>query len=289
MSSQNTFFLEKTTLNCKGKLLSLKEPLIMGILNLTPDSFYDGGLYQKKESYLHQTEKMLQEGADIIDIGGMSSRPGAAVIDVEEELQRVIPAMEKLYGEFPGTVFSIDTVHAKTAKEAINAGASMVNDISAGGLDEAMFDTVAGMGDIPYILMHIQKRPETMQDDPVYDNDDVVKEVIDFFIDKIHLLRQKGQKDIIIDPGFGFGKTLEHNYSLLRHLNDFHIFQLPVLAGISRKSMICKALKVNPESALNGTSVAHTLAVLNGAKILRVHDVKEAKEVLEIVGFFNSG
>lgn len=269
----------RITLNCKGKLLLLDQPIVMGILNLTPDSFYDGGKFAEEKKYLLQTEKMLEEGATIIDIGGMSSRPGAATITVEEELERVIPCIEALYKAFSDSIFSIDTIHAKVAKEAVQAGASIINDISAGQFDDAMYRTVAQLN-VPYILMHLKGKPSTMQEHPEYE--DVVEEVLDFFIWELEKLRKFGIKDIILDPGFGFGKDLEHNYTLLKKMHVFSILSLPLLCGISRKSMIYKKLNHTPAQALNGTTALHMVALQEGAKILRVHDVAEAVEVIKL-------
>jgi dihydropteroate synthase len=252
----------------------------MGILNVTPDSFFDGGRYSGKDAALKQAEKMLSEGATMLDVGGASSRPGAAEVSEKEELERVIPVVEGIKSHFPEAVISVDTWRASVAKAAVEAGASMVNDISGGQFDEQMFETVAALN-VPYILMHIQGTPATMQQNPQYD--DVVTEVLDFFIQKIEKLRTLGVKDIVLDPGFGFGKTVEHNYQLLKNLHVFsNVTGLPVLAGISRKSMICKVLKVNPEHALNGTTALHMVALQQGAKILRAHDVREAMEVIRL-------
>ncbi|GAB4497898.1 MAG: dihydropteroate synthase [Saprospiraceae bacterium] len=271
---------QQTTLNCRGQLLDLSRPLVMGILNVTPDSFFDGGRYSGKDAALKQAEKMLSEGAAILDIGGASSRPGAAEISEKEEFERVVPVIEVIKSHFSEAIISIDTWRASVAKAAIEAGASMVNDISGGQFDGKMFETVAALG-TPYILMHMQGTPATMQQNPHYE--DVVTEVLDFFIKKIEKLRALGVKDIVLDPGFGFGKTVEHNYQLLKNLHVFgSVTGLPVLAGISRKSMICKVLKVNPEHALNGTTALHIVALQQGAKILRVHDVREAVEVIKL-------
>ena len=270
---------QNTTLNCKGQLLDLSEPIVMGILNVTPDSFFDGGKYLNSKSVESQVSKMLADGATIIDVGGMSSRPGAAVIEEAEELSRVLPVIEQIAHNFPDTIISIDTVNAKVAEQSVNAGASIVNDISAGNLDAKMFETVAKL-EVPYILMHMQGRPETMQDNPNYE--DMLTNILDFFIEKIGQLRALKVKDIVLDPGFGFGKTVEDNYHLLKNINAFHILGLPLLAGISRKSMIYKVLETNAEEALNGTTVLNTLALENGAKILRVHDVKEAMETITL-------
>ena len=267
------------TLNCRGRLLDLSTPAIMGILNLTPDSFYDGGKFQSIASALKQVEKMLDEGASIIDLGGMSSRPGAVVIGEEEELQRVLPVIEKIIETFPEAMLSIDTVRAKVAREAVARGAAIINDISAGSLDPDLWQTVVDL-QVPYILMHMQGRPETMQNQPVYES--VTVEVLDFLIAKVGALREMGAKDIIIDPGFGFGKSVEHNYELLQKMHVFQMLECPVLAGVSRKSMICKVLKVSPLKALNGTTALHMIALQQGARILRVHDVREAKEVIRL-------
>jgi dihydropteroate synthase len=267
------------TINCKGKLLDLSTPKIMGILNVTPDSFFDGGRYNSVDNALFQVEKMLGEGADIIDVGGMSSRPGAEVISTEEELRRVIPIVKAIQMRFSDAILSIDTVKAEVAKQAIEAGGRLVNDISAGQFDAQLYETVARLN-VPYFLMHMNGTPKTMQHNPEYDN--VVTHVTDFFIREVGILRALGVKDIILDVGFGFGKTIEHNYQLLKKLQDFKIFDLPLLVGVSRKSMIYKFLDIEPESALNATSALHFLALQNGGNLLRVHDVKEAKEVIQL-------
>lgn len=267
------------TINCRGRLLSLENPVVMGVLNLTSDSFFDGGRYATEAAALNRVERMLSEGAAIIDIGGMSSRPGAEIISEEEELQRVMPHLESILFRFPEALISIDTVWAKVAGEAVNAGAAMINDISAGKIDPEMYRTAAQTG-APYVLMHMQGTPRDMQRTPVYE--DVVRETLDFFITEIGKLRVAGVKDIILDPGFGFGKTVEHNYRLLNNLHVFQIPGLPVLTGLSRKSMICKVLKVNPDEALNGTTALHMVALQQGSRILRVHDVREAVEVIKL-------
>jgi dihydropteroate synthase len=272
-------FDTQRTINCNGILLDLEIPRVMGILNVTPDSFYDGGRYQEKESILAQVEKMVTEGADIIDIGGMSSRPGADIIGIDEELKRVIPAVEAVSKRFPETVISIDTIHSKVAVESIGAGAHLVNDISAGKMDDKMYETVARLG-IPYILMHMQGRPSDMQEQPVYE--DVVQEVLDFFIQETGQLRALGVKDVILDPGFGFGKSVDHNYQLLKKMEAFQILDCPVLTGVSRKSMINKVLNISPREALNGTTALHMVALMNGSQLLRVHDVKEAKQTVRL-------
>jgi len=269
----------KSTINCKGKLVDLSEPIVMGILNVTPDSFFDGGKYQNEKALLQNVETMLNDGATIIDVGGMSSRPGAEIIDEEEELLRVLPTIELVIRNFPETIISIDTVRSRIAKEAVAAGASIVNDISAGSLDKRLFETVAEL-DVPYILMHMQGKPSNMQQKPDYQ--DVTEYVYDFFVKKIGELRALGVKDILIDPGFGFGKTVEHNYQLLKKLSIFKILDLPLLVGVSRKSMINKVLNTSPENALNGTTVLNTFALERGAKVLRVHDVREAMETIKL-------
>ncbi len=267
-------------LNCRGRLLDLSEPVVMGILNTTPDSFFDGGRFVGEGAMLAQVKKMLSEGASIIDVGGASTRPGAAEVSEQEELQRVIPVVESVKKHFPEAVISIDTWRSRVAAAAVGTGAAIVNDISAGRFDPGLFETVAAL-DVPYILMHMQRTPQTMQQNPRYEN--VTNEILDFFIEKLEKLRRLGVKDIILDPGFGFGKTVEHNFQLLKNLAVFeNVLNLPVLAGISRKSMICKVLKVNPEHALNGTTALHMAALQQGAKILRVHDVKEAVEVIRL-------
>ena len=277
-------FVKKKTLKIKNKIFDIKEPGIMGILNLTPDSFFDGGQCHDIDDVIKKVERMLHEGAEIIDVGGASTRPGAADVSVEEELKRVVEPIKEISKAFPEAIISIDTFRAKVAEKAIEAGAHLINDISAGEDDDKMIDTVADLK-APYIIMHKQGKPKNMQSHPVYEN--VVKDILKYFSEKINQLKLKGISDIIIDPGFGFGKTLEHNYQLLRDLKEFEIFELPILVGVSRKSMINKVLKIKPEDALNGTSILHTLALLNGADILRVHDVKESKEVIKLLTLYN--
>lgn len=269
----------RLTLNCRGTLLSLQSPQVMGILNVTPDSFFDGGRYTRQDALLRQAEQMLKEGAAILDIGGMSSRPGAEIISVEKELQRVLPAIEALHQAFPQAILSIDTIRGRVAEEAVGAGAAIVNDISAGAFDESMYPTVARL-QVPYILMHMQGSPKTMQDNPDYE--DVVQTVLDFFIAEVGKLRALDVHDIVLDPGFGFGKTVEHNYQLLKQMHLFKILDLPLLAGLSRKSMINKVLKTKPEQALNGTTALNMVALQQGAKILRVHDVRPAMEAVKL-------
>ncbi len=268
------------TLNCNGRLLVVDKPLVMGIINATPDSFYEDSRQQTVDAILRQAEKMIKDGVDILDIGGQSTRPGSSVIGAEEELKRVIAAIEAIHQNFPETFISVDTYFSLVAKEAVAAGASIINDISAGSMDENMFTTVAALR-VPYVLMHMQGTPQTMQESPRYEN--VTREVLDFFIAKIAELKKAGISDIIIDPGFGFGKTIAHNFELLRKLAVLKIIDHPLLLGISRKSTIYKTLAVKPTEALNGTTVLNTIGLMNGASILRVHDVKEAKETIKLV------
>jgi len=268
------------SLNCRGRLLDLSAPVVMGILNVTPDSFYDGGRWNSLDGLLQQAEQMLSDGAALLDIGGASSRPGAAQVSEGEEFKRVLPVVEAIHRRFPDAILSIDSWRAGVASAALEAGASLVNDISAGRLDPALYPAVAKAG-CPYVLMHMQGSPETMQTEPAYT--DVVQEVLDFFITEVGKLRALGVKDIVLDPGFGFGKSVSHNYQLLQNLELFStVLGLPVLVGISRKSMICKVLKVNPDKALNGTTALHMVALQRGANILRAHDVREAVEVIRL-------
>jgi len=267
------------TLNCKGKLLLLDKPLVMGIINATPDSFYDGHLNKRLDEIVLLAEKMIAEGADIIDVGGQSTKPGSKRISEEEELERVLPIINAIHKKDTTIIISIDTFYSNVAKITIDNGASIVNDISAGSIDDKMITTVASLK-VPYICMHMKGTPDIMQHEPYYD--DVVKEVLDFFINKVDECKQAGIVDVIIDPGFGFGKNIKHNFRLLKNLNVFSILQKPILAGLSRKSTIYKTLGVTANDALNGTTVLNTMALLNGASILRVHDVKEAKEVIEL-------
>lgn len=267
------------SLNCKGKLLVIDKPLVMGIINTTPDSFYEASRLQTNESVLAQAAKMLQEGADIIDVGGQSTRPGSERISVNEELQRVLPTIEIILKNFPDTIISVDTYQSKVALELINAGASIINDVSAGTLDSNMIPTVAKL-QVPYVCMHMKGTPENMQEHANYEN--VTREVLDFFIQKTDECRKAGINDVIIDPGFGFGKTISHNFTLLKELLAFKMLEKPIMAGLSRKSTIYKTLGITAEEALNGSTVLHTLALQNGANILRVHDVKEAKEVISL-------
>ena len=268
------------TINCNGNLIDLSLPKVMGILNITPDSFFDGGKYKNESEILQQTEKMLLEGATFIDVGAYSSRPGATHISEEEELQRIIPVIKLLVKHFPTILISVDTFRSKVAAESIKNGAAMINDISGGKMDDNMFETVAKL-QVPYIVMHMQGTPLNMQKNPQYE--DVTKEVISFFAEQIFKLHQLKLNDIIIDVGFGFGKTMEHNYELLKNLSLFKNLEVPILAGVSRKSMVYKPIETSAKEALNATTSVNTIALLNGATILRVHDVKEAVEAVKIV------
>jgi dihydropteroate synthase len=268
------------TINCKGTLVDLSSPKVMGILNITPDSFYDGGKYKNESEILNQVEKMLLDGATFIDVGAYSSRPGAQHISEEKELKRSIPVIKLLVQYFPEIIISADTFRSQVAKETIDAGAALINDISGGKMDENMFATVANL-QVPYILMHMLGTPQNMQQNPVYA--DVTKEIISFFAAQIHKLRQLKLNDVVIDVGFGFGKTIDHNFELLKNLALFNSLEVPILIGISRKSMLYKTLDISVQEALNATTSANTIALLNGAHILRVHDVKEAVEAVKIV------
>ena len=267
-------------ISCKGKLIDLTTPKIMGMLNLTPDSFYDGSLYNNTDLALAQTEKMLHEGATFIDVGGASSKPGAVEVSADEELARVLPVIDKIHIKFPDTLISIDTYRSDVAQQAVAAGAAMVNDISGGNLDAKMLKTVGALG-VPFVAMHMQGKPQNMQDKPSYDN--ILTEIRSFFAAKIYAGHKAGIHDIIIDPGFGFGKTLEHNYLLLKHLSSIQMDGVPMLIGVSRKSMIYKLLQIEVAEAGNGTSVLNTVALQQGAQILRVHDVKEAHQAVQLI------
>ncbi len=273
------------SINCRGKLIDLTFPKVMGILNLTPDSFYDGGKYKSETDVLNQIEKMLGEGATFIDIGAYSSRPGAKYITEDQELTRIIPVLELIMDKFPDILISIDTFRSKVVENCILLGASMINDISAGSLDKKMFQTIAKL-QVPYILMHMKGSPQNMQTNTNYD--DLLKDIIYFFSKKINKLTSLGINDLIIDVGFGFSKTMDQNYELLQKLNLFKLFELPVLTGISRKSMLHKFLEITPSEALNATTVANTIALQQGTNILRVHDVKQAIETIKIVGKIKS-
>ena len=267
------------TLNCSGRLLVMDKPWVMGIINATPDSFYKESRKQHIDEIMQLADKMITEGANIIDIGGQSTRPGSERIGVQEETDRTAPAIERIMQHFPDAIVSIDTYSSDVAKAGVKAGASMVNDISSGDMDEAMIPVVAALR-TPYICMHMQGTPDTMQKDPQYEN--VSLTVLDYLAGKVDQCRKAGMDDIIIDPGFGFGKTIAHNFALLQSLPALQIIKRPVMVGLSRKSTIYKTLHITAEEALNGTTVLHTIALMNGANILRVHDVRAAKEAIDL-------
>jgi len=277
--AKDTFFRKKATLNAGGRLIDLSSPKVMGIINLTPDSFFAGSRKQGSEEALQQAGKMLAEGAAFLDLGAYSSRPGADDISVQEETDRMLPVVEAIVERFPEAVLSIDTFRSKVAEAAINAGAHIINDISGGQLDNKMFATVARL-QVPYILMHMKGNPQTMLKEAHYE--DVFAEVYDYFVDRYYQLKQLGVHDVIIDPGLGFAKKAEHSYALLNRLEGFNLLQLPILIGVSRKTMIYKSLGVTADEALNGTTVLNTIALTKGANILRVHDVKEAVEAVKL-------
>ncbi len=277
--------MQNFTLNCRGKLLAINSPIVMGILNVTPDSFFDGGNYVKEKQLLVQAEKMLTEGAAMLDIGGMSTRPGASLISAEEELQRVIPAIKTISREFPDTVISIDTFRSSVAKEAVEQGAMIVNDISGGTEDEKMFEVVADLN-CPFILMHLQGGISHMHQVQHYNN--LLPDMMDYFMAQTKRAKKSGIKDVILDVGFGFSKTREQNYYLLKYLKVFEMLNIPILTGLSRKSMLYKLLETTPGNALNATSAAHTIALQNGASFLRAHDVKEAMECIKIYETMNA-
>ena len=274
-----------TSINCHGKLVNLHKPHVMGVLNLTPDSFYDGGAYNSENAILTQVALMLNEGATFIDIGGSSSRPGSQMPSEKEEWSRIGKVITLIKQHFPEVLISIDTVYSSIAKRAVDSGVCMINDISAGLMDSRMIETVAVLK-VPYLMMHMKGRPESMQNNPVYDN--LLKEIIDFFSYHIGLCRKTAITDILIDPGFGFGKTLEHNFELLAKFDLLKIFGLPIVAGVSRKGMIWKTLDITPAEALNGTTALNMVALINGAKILRVHDVKEAMQCIKLFNKLDS-
>lgn len=277
--AKDTFFCPKKTLNFRGKIINLSSPLVMGILNITPDSFYEPSRSLKQMDAIRRAEQCLSEGAAVLDIGGASSRPGAGIIATNEEQERLLPALKGIVRTFPEAIISVDTYHASTARAAIEHGAHMINDISAGSIDPSMFKTVAEL-QVPYVIMHMKGTPANMQENPVYGH--LIKDIAGFFAEKIRQLRDAGVHDLIIDPGFGFGKTLEQNYQLLSNLDYFTMFDLPVLVGFSRKSMINKVLACKPEDALHGSTVLNTIALDKGAHILRVHDVKAAVDAVKI-------
>ncbi|RKE90786.1 dihydropteroate synthase [Ichthyenterobacterium magnum] len=273
------------SINCKGQLIDLNTPKVMGILNITPDSFYDGGAYKNNSDILSQVYIMLKDGATFIDVGAYSSRPNATHISETEELQRMLPIIELILKEFPDALLSIDTFRSEVAKQCINSGASLINDISAGHIDENMLQTIANL-QVPYIMMHMKGTPQTMQEQTHYD--DLIKDILSYFSKRIAKARELGIVDLIADPGFGFAKTTEQNFELLNQLELFNNLDLPLLIGVSRKSMIYKSLGNTANEALNGTSILNTIALQKGASILRVHDVKEAMECIKLVNLLKS-
>lgn len=279
-SIEDKLFPQKYTLQIKGSLISLDKPKVMGILNLTPDSFFAGSRIAKnRDSILSSAEKMIRDGADFLDLGGYSTRPGATDISVQEELDRVVPAVELIRKEFSEILISVDTFRSKVAKESVSAGADIINDISSGNLDEDMLPVVAKLG-VPYIAMNMKGNPQNMQNQANYS--DILTEILYYFAEKVDLIKKLGIKDVIIDPGFGFAKTIEQNFFLLKNLKSFEALGFPLLAGLSRKSMIYKTLQIEAKDALNGTTALNMFALLQGANILRVHDVKEAKETIKL-------
>lgn len=286
MTSKDTFFSTKQTINCRGRLVDFSTPRLAGILNITPDSFYDGGRYTEEKQIIERAGAMLAEGADMIDVGAYSSRPGAADISPEEEISRLIKALKPVRQNFPDAIVSVDTFRAGVAEFVTGEfGVDIINDISAGLIDRTMYPTIARIG-VPYVMMHMPGTPQNMQDHPNYL--DVTREIISFFSRRLAQAAEAGIRDIIIDPGIGFGKTIGHNYTLLRELGLFRMLGLPIMIGVSRKSLIYKTLGTNPEGALNGTTVLNTLALQNGANILRVHDVKEASEAIRLFTLYQN-
>jgi len=285
MNVKNSLKLPIATWNCAGRIKIVDKPLIMGIINVTPDSFFDGNANLTTEDFLQKAKQMIDDGADILDIGGQSTRPGSERIAADVEIDRVLPVINAIKNNFPDILISIDTYHSSVAAAAVAAGASMVNDISAGEMDKQMMTTVAEL-QVPYILMHLRGTPETMQTMTNYEN--LVLNITDYFTVKIDACRKAGIKDIILDPGFGFAKTVAQNFELLKNLNLFNFYGLPIMVGLSRKSTIYKTLNTTPDQALNGTTVINTIALLNGANILRVHDVKEAKEVVSLIKAYSN-
>ncbi len=275
----NYMILSPKTLNCKGQLISLESPLIMGIINITQDSFYKDSRIQDTSSLKLKVSKMVEEGVDILDLGATSSRPGSTISTPNDEIEKLLPAIDLVLTEFPHMIISIDTIHSQVADTCLKSGAHIINDITAGTYDKYMMETVASHA-APYVMMHMKGLPSTMQDNPQYD--DVVMDVLKFLKDRLNAALSSGIKDIIIDPGFGFGKTIKNNYELLQQLEIFNLLDCPILVGLSRKSMIYKALEISPEEALNGTTALNMIALMKGSHILRVHDVKEAKETIKL-------
>lgn len=271
------------TINCKGSLVDLSTPKIMGILNMTPDSFYDGGSYASDQEALQQVERMLEEGADFIDIGGQSTRPTSTFLKPEEELRRILPVLKRILEEFPDTLISIDTFYGEVARSTVENGAAIINDISAGNLDKTMMETVAVL-QVPYIMMHMRGTPQTMQSMTEYEN--MLQEILYYFSEKINQARALGINDLVIDPGFGFSKTRIQNFELLKKLNLLGTMELPILMGVSRKSTIYKTLNISQKESLNGTTALNVISLLNGAHIIRVHDVKEARECVKLVSAY---
>ena len=285
-STANKFLKRKSTINLSGRLIDLSKPVVMGILNVTPDSFFDGGKYETEKKIVQRAEEILEQGATIIDIGAISTRPGTEEISTKEEIDRLLPAVKAVKKAFPEAHVSIDTFRSWVALKVIEeCGPCIVNDVSGGNFDVHMFDIIGKLG-VPYILMHLLGTPLQMQKDPVYE--DIIRDISMYFTERVKKLTTAGVKDVILDPGFGFGKTLAHNYELLNRLDSFKVFQLPLLVGVSRKSMIHKLLGSKPEDALNGTSVVNTLALMGGTDILRVHDVREAVEAVRILNMIRS-
>jgi len=275
------FLKRKNTLNLNGRILDLAQPVVMGIINVTPDSFFDGGKYKTDKKVVKRAEEILEQGGTVIDIGAVSTQPGKEGISTKDEIDRLLPAVKAVRKEFPDAFISIDTYRSWVALKVIEeCGPCIVNDVSGGNFDVHMFDTIGKLG-VPYVLMHMQGTPLKMQENPVYE--DIIRDISLFFTERVKQLTKAGVKDVIIDPGFGFGKLLEHNYELLNRLDSFKVFQLPLMVGVSRKGMIYRLLGSNPEEALNGTSVVNTLALMGGADILRVHDVREAIEAVRIM------
>ena len=279
VEGKDRIFCKKLTLNCGGQIVDLSTPKVMGILNVTPDSFHDGGKYNSEQKAVQRAGEMLEEGADILDIGGYSSRPGAEHVNLEEERKRTIPIIKAIKLEYPEALLSIDTFRSEIAKEAIGAGAGMVNDISGGDLDSNMFSSIADL-QVPYVLMHMRGTPQNMQRDTEYEN--LMRDVLEYFQTRMSNLRELGVKDIILDPGFGFGKSIDGNYQLLHKLKSLDIFEVPVLVGLSRKSMIQKVMGADSDASLQGTKALNLVALLEGASILRVHDVKEARDIIAL-------
>ncbi len=287
MEKIESLFHGRQTLLSNGKIIDISEPLVMGVINVTTDSFFDGSQFRMRSRIARRAEQILSEGGKIIDIGACSTRPGSIPVEESVEIKRLTKALSVIRKRFPDVIISIDTYRSNVVKVVnANFGIDIVNDISAGELDSNMFQTVADLK-LAYVLMHMKGTPTNMQEDPRYEGD-IIKELFGFFTQKVEKLKLLGIKDIIIDPGFGFGKNTDHNYTLLKNLESFKVFELPILAGLSRKSMIYKLLNTCPDKVLNGTSVLNTIAIQNGARILRVHDVKEAVEVIKLTEFLNS-